>query len=41
MNIPVDIFDAYSRFSLNSYIQQDKNKYADKISWINELQATL
>jgi len=38
MNIPVDIFDAYSRFSLNSHIQQDNNKYADKIDWINQLQ---
>ena len=41
MNIPVDIFDAYSRFSLNSYVQQDKSKYSDKIGWINELQAAL
>ena len=38
MNIPVDIFDAFSRFSLNSYVQQDKNKYTDKINWINGLQ---
>ena len=38
MNIPVDIFDAYSRFSVNNYIQQDNNKYADKITWINQLQ---
>lgn len=38
MNIPIDIFDAYSRFSLNSHIQQDKSKYASTIDWINELQ---
>jgi DNA polymerase-3 subunit epsilon len=38
MNIPVDIFDAYSRFALNIHIQQDNNKYADKIAWINQLQ---
>ncbi len=38
MNIPVDIFDAYSRFSLNSYIHQDQNKYADKMDWITKLQ---
>ena len=38
MNIPVDIFDAYSRFSVKSHIQQDNNKYADKIAWINQLQ---
>ena len=38
MNIPVDIFDAYSRFSLNSHIYQNNNKYADKITWINQLQ---
>ena len=41
MNIPIDIFDAYSRFSVNSYVQQDKSKYADKIGWINELQSAL
>jgi hypothetical protein len=41
MNIPVDIFDAYSRFSFNSYVQQDKIKYADKIAWIIGLQAAL
>ena len=38
MNIPVDIFDAFSRFSLNSYTHQDKRKYAHKMSWINQLQ---
>jgi len=38
MNIPVDIFDAFSRFSLNSYMHQDKSKYAHKMSWINQLQ---
>lgn len=40
MNIPVDIFDAYSRFSLNSNIQRKQLKYSDKINWINELQST-
>jgi len=39
MNIPVDIFDAYSRFSTISHIHQDNNKYAKKMDWINELQA--
>ena len=38
MDIPIDIFEAYSRFSLNSYIQQDKSKYVDKMAWINGLQ---
>lgn len=38
MNIPVEIFDAYSRFSINNHIQQNKNKYNDKMKWINELQ---
>ena len=37
MNIPVDIFDAYSRFSVlnNKYKSDD---YADKIDWIKSLQ---
>ena len=38
MNIPIDIFDAHNRFSLNNNIQQDNSKYADKINWINQLQ---
>jgi DNA polymerase-3 subunit epsilon len=39
MNIPVDIFDAYSRFSLNHKPQQNTKQYADKMNWINELQS--
>jgi DNA polymerase-3 subunit epsilon len=39
MNIPVDIFDAYSRFSLNHNLQKNTSKYADKLTWINELQS--
>ena len=38
MNIPVEIFDAYSRFSINNHIQQNENRYNDKMNWINELQ---
>jgi hypothetical protein len=38
MNIPVDIFDAYSRFSLNNNLQQSTSEYADKLNWVNELQ---
>lgn len=38
--IPVDIFDAYSRFSLNHAMQElNQNKYADKLQWINGLQS--
>jgi DNA polymerase III subunit epsilon len=39
MNIPVDIFDAYSRFALNQNLQQSTSKYADKMNWVNELQS--
>ena len=31
ISIPIDILDAFSRFSLNSHTQQDQNKYSDKI----------
>lgn len=41
MNTPVDIFDAFSKFSVNSYIRQDKDKYVDKMAWVNELQTAL
>ena len=40
MNIPVDIFDAYSRFSINNQVKHNKSKYVDKMGWINELQKT-
>jgi DNA polymerase-3 subunit epsilon len=39
MHIPVDIFDSYSRFSLNHKPQQNTKQYADKMNWINELQS--
>ena len=38
INIPIDIFDAYSRFSMNSHKKQSNSKYADKLDWINQLQ---
>ena len=38
INLPIDIFDAYSRFSLNCSMYKNHNKYADKITWINQLQ---
>ena len=38
IDIPVDIFDAYSRFSRNNDRQQSNIKYAAKLSWINQLQ---
>ena len=38
INIPVDIFDAYSRFSINNQVQHDKSKFADKMDWVNALQ---
>lgn len=38
INIPVDIFDAYSRFSIINQKQQNNSNYADKLDWINQLQ---
>lgn len=40
INIPVDIFDAYSRFSIIKYKQQNDSNYADKLNWINQLQSS-
>lgn len=39
MNIPVDVFDAYSRFSILNSNQKNIN-YADKLEWIQQLQNT-
>ncbi len=38
MNIPVDIFDAYSRFSIVNNKNINNSKYADKIKWVVDLQ---
>jgi len=39
MNIPVDVFDAYSRFSLvHGNKDSGSHKYADKMDWIKQLQ---
>ena len=38
IDIPVDIIDAYSRFSRNNDKQQSNIKYAEKLAWINQLQ---
>lgn len=40
INIPIDIYDAYSRFSIN-YLQLQTNyqsQYKDKIAWLRQLQ---
>jgi len=38
LNIPIEIFDAYSRFSINNQPSQNYNKYQDKLKWVNSLQ---
>ena len=41
INIPIDIFDAYSRFSNNTLPHQNMtntDKYKDKLEWVNNLQ---
>ncbi|MDG1437111.1 MAG: 3'-5' exonuclease [Rickettsiaceae bacterium] len=37
INIPVDIFDAYSRFSILSN-KNESNQYTEKLDWIKNLQ---
>jgi hypothetical protein len=37
INIPVEIFDAYSRFSSNSRELQNAAKYQDKLEWAKML----
>ena len=38
MNIPVQIFDAYNRFSTLNQKSQEHNKYTNLLSWFNDLQ---
>lgn len=38
INIPIEIIDAESRFSVNKCISDNKEKYADKVAWLNSLQ---
>ena len=38
MNIPVDIFDAYSRFSVLNSKHKSKVDYTEKLDWIKNLQ---
>lgn len=41
MNIPVDIFDAHSRFSINNTFVQNNLKYSEKLRWIKALQHSI
>lgn len=45
INIPIEVLDAYNRFSSNNRTSSDYNhninKYHDKISWVNTLQRQL
>ena len=37
INIPIEVFDAYSRFSYNPQYLKNDIKYQDKISWAKRL----
>lgn len=37
MDIPIEIFDALSKYSINDHLLENQNKYADKLLWAKEL----